>query len=118
MGADEPGRLLGERRGHDDHVGGAEQLVEPVKTQELDVRRIACPLLGVPPRRENARPERRQQARDLVADAAKADDANRQIAQLATAQRLPCPFALKLKELRQSTGDGEKHHHHVFGDRC
>ena len=87
------------------------------KPKQLDV--------GAPPRPRSGwrrvarmrRPERLEQARDLGADAAVADDPDRQAAQLAAAQRLPGPLALQLEQLRQAAGDGQAHHHHVLGDR-
>ncbi len=52
-----------------------------------------------------------------MTDAPEAHDADGQVAELPTTQRLPRPLTLQLEKLGQSTGDGQQHHHHVFGDR-
>ena len=88
-----------------------------VEPEQLDVRRVARAALGMPAGGEDAAAERREQAGQLDADAAVADDPDRQLGQLAAAQRLPRPLALELQQLRQPPGDRQRHHHHVLGDR-
>ena len=68
-------------------------------------------------RRQDAASERLEQAGDLRADAPVADDPDRQLGELPPAQRLPGPLALELEELRKPSGDGQRHHHDVLGDR-
>ena len=115
---DEPGGLVGQRRGDDDDVAGAQHVAQLVEPEQLDAGSLARTALGMSACREDAAAERREEARDLLADAAIADDADGQLAQLAAAERLPRPLALELEELRQPSRDGQRHHHDVLGDRA
>jgi hypothetical protein len=62
--------------------------------------------------------ERAQEPCQLLADAAVADDPDRQLGQLPPAKRLPGALALELQELREAARDGQRHHDHVLRDRA
>ena len=112
--ADEPRGVVGQRRGDDDDVAGPQHLAKVLEAEQLDALGAA---VGMAARRQDAAPERQEQAGDLRADAPVADDPDRELGELPAAQRLPGPLALELEELRKPSGDGQRHHHDVLGDR-
>src|SRR3954452_25057771 len=126
---DHPLGLGRERRSVHDELGLCQPLRECLATApsvehafaerpRLVVRAERRPFgVSSPTDRDDTATEGGRESTHRAADGPEPDDADGDVAQLGTLERLPRALALQLEQLREPPADGEDHHQDVFGDR-